>query len=89
MSSALPCPICGNTQSYTRDSRTLNQSTVKRRRECTQCSNRYTTFETIEGTLPPAAHTVLYYLRRDMRKFSKIIDHLLAKEFDNEAEKSD
>ena len=46
------CPFCGDTDSKVIDSRpTDDGSKIRRRRECTQCQKRYTTFEAIE-TIP-------------------------------------
>lgn len=43
------CPACGHTESKVLDSRPNNDySTIRRRRECTKCQKRFTTFETIE-----------------------------------------
>lgn len=44
------CPICGNIDSKVLDSRPNSDfSTIRRRRECTKCQKRFTTFETIEN----------------------------------------
>ena len=48
----MKCPICGCTKSVVIDSRpTEESSSIRRRRECVSCQNRFTTYETIE-TLP-------------------------------------
>ncbi|KAF8818108.1 transcriptional regulator NrdR [Rickettsia endosymbiont of Cardiosporidium cionae] len=44
----MKCPSCNSTKNIVRDSRaTENNSGVKRRRECTECSYRFTTIERI------------------------------------------
>ena len=43
------CPFCGFDESKVVDSRSTDDSTtIRRRRECTNCSKRYTTYEKIE-----------------------------------------
>jgi transcriptional repressor NrdR len=43
------CPQCGARETRVVDSRDLDDSaTIRRRRECGQCSNRFTTYERIE-----------------------------------------
>lgn len=47
------CPFCGAEDTKVVDSRLANEGhSVRRRRECLECSERYTTFETAELTLP-------------------------------------
>lgn len=49
---ALKCPICGYTESKVIDSRPSEEgSSIRRRRECLSCQNRFTTYETVE-TVP-------------------------------------
>ena len=48
----LKCPICGYTERKVIDSRPSEEgSSIRRRRECLSCQNRFTTYEKIE-TLP-------------------------------------
>ena len=48
----MKCPICGYTESKVIDSRpSAEGSSIRRRRECLSCQNRFTTYEKIE-TLP-------------------------------------
>ena len=48
----MKCPICGYTESKVIDSRPSEEgSSIRRRRECLSCQNRFTTYENIE-TLP-------------------------------------
>jgi len=45
----MKCPICGCIESRVLDSRPSNDfSTIRRRRECTECHSRFTTYEAIE-----------------------------------------
>jgi len=47
------CPFCGATDTRVIDSRLAGDgSQVRRRRECVECKERYTTFETAELDLP-------------------------------------
>ena len=42
------CPFCGSVESKVVDSRTVNRDkSVRRRRECLECQQRYTTYEYI------------------------------------------
>src|SRR3984885_5399454 len=61
------CPKCGNQDDKVIDSRASREgSTIRRRRECLQCSHRFTTYEEIE-------HEGLMVVKRDGRReeFSK------------------
>ena len=43
------CIVCGNTDTKVLDSRVTDDgTTIKRRRECLNCSNRFNTFEKYE-----------------------------------------
>ena len=45
----LKCPFCSNDESKVVDSRsTDDNTTIRRRRECSKCSKRYTTYEKVE-----------------------------------------
>ncbi|MDG2316931.1 MAG: transcriptional regulator NrdR [Gammaproteobacteria bacterium] len=47
------CPFCNNDETKVIDSRLAGEGwQVRRRRECQQCSERYTTFETAELVMP-------------------------------------
>ncbi|MBI5483843.1 MAG: transcriptional repressor NrdR [Deltaproteobacteria bacterium] len=49
----MKCPFCNNLDSKVVDSRPdKGGSTIRRRRECEQCSRRFTTHERIEEMLP-------------------------------------
>ncbi|MEO5802133.1 MAG: transcriptional regulator NrdR [Verrucomicrobiota bacterium] len=61
------CPKCGNQDDKVIDSRASKEgSTIRRRRECLKCENRFTTYEEIE-------HEGLVVVKRDGRReeFSK------------------
>ena len=43
------CPYCGNADTQVKDSRPADDnSTIRRRRECTDCGGRFTTFERVQ-----------------------------------------
>ena len=45
------CPFCGNMDSKVVDSRVSDDgASIRRRRECTACGKRYTTYEKVEST---------------------------------------
>ena len=47
----MKCPYCGNDDNKVYDSRSVEESnSIRRRRECTGCGKRFTTFETVETT---------------------------------------
>ena len=47
----MKCPFCGGLDSKVVDSRLSEDGTsIRRRRECTACAKRYTTYEKIEST---------------------------------------
>jgi len=47
------CPFCGNTETKVIDSRLVAEGDqVRRRRECLECGERYTTFESAELVMP-------------------------------------
>lgn len=45
----MKCPSCGYTDSKVVDSRPTENSSIRRRRECLKCSNRFTTYEIIDA----------------------------------------
>ena len=65
----MKCPFCFNDESKVVDSRsTDDNTTIRRRRECTKCNKRYTTYEKIEDIPgnPDYIHTkwgVGYYFK--------------------------
>ena len=56
------CPFCGNTEDRVVDSREGREGEViRRRRECTQCARRFTSYERIE-------HLPFQVVKRDERR---------------------
>ena len=48
----MKCPYCSNLNSKVIDSRTTeNNTTIRRRRECLECQERFTTYERYEKLL--------------------------------------
>ena len=46
----MKCPFCGYTEDKVIESRsTLDDTSIRRRRECLKCEKRYTSYEKIEG----------------------------------------
>ena len=67
----MKCPFCFNDESKVVDSRsTDDNTTIRRRRECTKCNKRYTTYEKIED-IPSRPEYILtrrgvgYYMRNN------------------------
>ena len=49
----MKCPFCGNTDTQVIDSRVSEPGgSIRRRRRCTTCTKRFTTYETVELRLP-------------------------------------
>ena len=49
----MKCPVCGYFDSKVIDSRPVEENnSIRRRRECLKCQNRFTTYEVIEYTKP-------------------------------------
>ena|SRR5688572_779021 len=58
----MKCPFCGKIDSQVLESRTQEDgSAIRRRRECTKCGKRFTTFEKIKGS-------VLWVIKKDGRR---------------------
>lgn len=65
------CPFCKDGESRVLDSRSLdNGFAIRRRRECTLCSNRFTTYERVEDV-------PLWVLKKDGRRELFCRDKLL------------
>lgn len=46
----MKCPYCGNTESSVLESRlSEDEQSIRRRRECSRCNKRFTTYERVEG----------------------------------------
>ncbi len=49
----MQCPFCNASDTRVIDSRLIGEGyQIRRRRECTQCKERFTTYESVELTLP-------------------------------------
>jgi transcriptional repressor NrdR len=49
----MKCPSCGHLENKVIDSRlSKERNVIRRRRECFQCSRRFTTYEKVEETMP-------------------------------------
>jgi transcriptional repressor NrdR len=47
------CPFCGNVEDKVIDSRTSREgNAIRRRRECLQCTKRFTSYERVEDIIP-------------------------------------
>ncbi len=56
------CPFCNYQETKVVDSRLANDGTsVRRRRECLSCNERFTSYETVEFTMP-------YVIKRDLSR---------------------
>jgi transcriptional repressor NrdR len=67
----MKCPFCGTEDSRVIDSRPADEGTrIRRRRECVQCSKRFTTYEIVES-LP------LMVVKKDMTRQNFDRDKLL------------
>jgi transcriptional repressor NrdR len=66
------CPKCGCQEDKVIDSRASREgATIRRRRECTKCGHRFTTYEEVE-------HEGLMVLKRDKRREEFSRDKLLS-----------
>ena len=45
----MKCPFCGHTESKVVDSRPTEDGSIRRRRECLECTRRFTTYEKVES----------------------------------------
>jgi len=58
----MKCPFCGKVDSQVLESRTVDTgAAIRRRRECTKCGKRFTTFEKVRGN-------VLWIIKKDGRR---------------------
>ena len=54
----MKCPFCGSTDTQVIDSRVSEPGgAIRRRRRCTGCQKRFTTYETVELRLPQVVKT--------------------------------
>lgn len=62
----MKCPYCGSRQDIVVDSRLrYGHKEVYRRRECTSCERRFSTYETVQDPNP--------YMTRRLRKFGRLV----------------
>jgi transcriptional repressor NrdR len=82
------CPACGHTESRVVESRDTGDS-VRRRRECLKCGNRYTTYERIErpnlAVKKKDGRKVLF----DREKLARAIQRSVGKFLESETEVED
>jgi transcriptional repressor NrdR len=68
----MKCPFCGGEEDRVIDSRSVREgSAIRRRRECTTCNQRYTTYEYIEDaavTVIKSNHTREPYDRQKLTR---------------------
>ena len=58
----MKCPFCGKIDSQVLESRTIDEGgSIRRRRECSKCSKRFTTFEKVRDS-------VLWVIKKDGRR---------------------
>ena len=58
----MKCPFCGKIDSQVLESRTVEEGgAIRRRRECSKCGKRFTTFEKVKGS-------VLWVIKKDGRR---------------------
>lgn len=58
----MKCPFCGKIDSQVLESRTVEEGgSIRRRRECSKCGKRFTTFEEVKGS-------VLWVIKKDGRR---------------------
>ena len=68
----MKCPFCATLDSKVVDSRPANDGTsIRRRRECLKCHNRFTTYETVE-VLP-----IIVIKKNGMRQAFKLLTSML------------
>src|SRR5690242_21829876 len=54
----MKCPFCGSADTQVIDSRVSEAGdSIRRRRRCTECQKRFTTYETVELRLPQVVKT--------------------------------
>lgn len=79
--SKLACPLCGDFHSIVTDSRGRIDS-IRRRRQCLKCGQRFTTFETIEDRR--SARRDLVLLIAEMEALLSAVKQVLARTDDDE-----
>ena len=70
------CPFCGHSENKVIDSRlSKDGQVIRRRRECTDCSKRFTTYERIEEVLPMVVKSDG---RREAFDRTKVVEGIMA-----------
>lgn len=59
----MECPVCEGKKAYVTDSRYVSSGAIRRRRECSLCKHRYTTYERIEDDL-----SLIYVYKRNANR---------------------
>jgi transcriptional repressor NrdR len=90
----MECPNCGKTDNKVTDSRLSKDAmTIRRRRQCLACSERFTTYEATEerllsflitknagqGTTIPSLRTMLSFMSDTLKILSKETENLIGK----------
>jgi transcriptional repressor NrdR len=57
----MKCPFCGAAETSVLESRTLDEGSIRRRRECGKCSKRFTTIEAVKKSF-------LWVIKKDGRR---------------------
>lgn len=57
----MKCPFCGTAETSVLESRTLEEGSIRRRRECSKCGKRFTTIEAVKKSF-------LWVIKKDGRR---------------------
>jgi transcriptional repressor NrdR len=57
----MKCPFCGTAETSVLESRTLDEGSIRRRRECGKCGKRFTTIEAVKKSF-------LWVIKKDGRR---------------------
>lgn len=66
-----PCPKCSSIKTIVVDSRTSIDSSKRRRRRCSVCNNRFTTYETTSWN--PKIHKAVKNLKDTIANLEKLL----------------
>lgn len=70
------CPACGSPNTGVLDSRPTEDNRIRRRRQCAECGERYTTYEDYATNSPPDLRLLLTTLERATTELRKVVDVL-------------
>lgn len=77
----MKCPFCAAPDSRVVDSRTTDDgNSIRRRRECTVCGKRFTTYETVEKVPLMVIKMMVVVLYSLKKKFFKVLFALVINE---------